>query len=143
MDEEGSTIVWVALLSVLATLVIASAVRKGISAVVNSGMRDAEPGSVARKLSDAYHEFPQIPVVISGFRLLLLIIVSMTIALQLNVMGFGLLTLLSLSALIIVGAVASVDVLGSVVGSKWPKGLCSFGLKMFTPMLPAHLIYLS
>ena len=134
MDEEGSTIVWVALVSVLATLMIASAVRKGISSIVIAGIRDAAKGTVGWKLSDAYARYPETPLVISGLRLLLLVTTSILASLQVSSIDLPLPLALLLSLIFIVIGVAIADAIGSVLGWRWPEVSCLVGLKLCVPI---------
>ena len=63
MDEEGSRVFWMSLIGIFVALGLISAVRTGIASSVRSGLRDAEPGSVARRLADAYDSNPRAPTV--------------------------------------------------------------------------------
>lgn len=135
MDEEGSRIVWVVLISVLVALGLISAVRKSISSIVNSGLRAAEQGSVAWKLTDAYTKFPESPVVISGFRLFLLMLISILMSLWVSVIGSKLPMAMLLSILLIITSVAAADFVGSLLGRKWPEFFCLLGLKATMPIV--------
>lgn len=134
MDEEGSTIVWVGFLSVLAMLVIASAVRKGISLVVTTNLKDAGQGSTSSRLSDAYAKCPETPLVLSGLRLLLLIASSVFVSLQVSLIHILLPATLLLSLFTVFATVIIADSIGSSLGRRWPDRFCLVGLKVCVPI---------
>jgi len=134
VDEEGSRVVWVSLIGIFVALGLISAVRTGIASSVRSGLRDAEPGSVARRLADAYDSNPRIPVLISGLRLLLVVTAAISIGLLLYLLGLDIWLVLVASVSITVLSVALADLSGYIFGSKWPGAFCVLGLKMLLPV---------
>lgn len=111
-----------------------SAVRTGIASSVRLGLRDAEPGSVARLLTEAYDSNPRLPSLISGLRLLLLMAAAISVGLLMHLTGLDALLVLGSSALVTVLGVAMADLIGYGIGSKWPSAFCVIGLKMALPI---------